>query len=440
MLNLDQIIISTNCWESVVAGFAGDRLALFEVNYKYGFSEDSIYVGRISKTYNTPDGEKAYFVDLGCNNQGFWKNRRDMRVITSSGLTDKIFEGQKALFQVSSVPQDDKNVVLDSEVKLAGNFLIFIPWGSKLKISSLLSKDDADYLSNSMVNLLDDDCGWIVRSEAKKARLDEIVSEANKLKQIWKNIEDEFASLEKLGEIYKKPISIAEMSNKETSLKSIITDDSDIFVSLKKTYKGSAVIDKMETSKIWSEYEIDANIEDMLSDEISLVGGGRVSIEHTRAFTAIDVDSAGALDIKNINRNAAIEIARQIKLRNICGKIMVDFAGSGIVAASDELVKIMQNDLPKKQVLGFSKAGNLEIVIPRRGSEIKNLFRVNNFQFVVGNKIRKMLVEAKASKNPIQEIVLNKDEFEWLQNNKIDIKSDIMKKHGLNVELKIIEE
>ena len=59
------------------------------------------------------------------------------------------------------------------------------------------------------------------------------------------------------------------------------------------------------------------------------------------------------------------------------------------MATSDELVKIMQNDLPKKQVLGFSKAGNLEIVIPRRGSEIKNLFRVNNFQFVVGNKIRK---------------------------------------------------
>ncbi len=431
----DEIVISSTCWESMIAGFVEGELISLDVYRKYGIVPESIYVGKILKSYDTPDGEKAYFVDLGGGNTGFWKNRKNMKMISSSGLTDKIFEGQKALFQIASIPDNDKNVVLDSEIKLAGNYLVFIPWGSKLKVSSSLSPEDADYLSSSLSFLLDYDYGWIVRSEAKNARLDEITAESNKLKDIWKNIEAKFASLERLGEIYKKEISFKDVCGKKSNIKKIVTDDSDACVIFKQLYPDNMIVRKDETASIWAEYALDEEIENLLSDEISLIGGGSVYIEKTRAFTAIDVDGSNVIDIKKLNFVAAKEIARQIKLRNICGKVVIDFAGSGKVATDSEIIKIMQDRLGKNRVLGFSKAGNLELILPRNGMLLNNLLADDYIPAIIAKKIRDVVIEAKTSKVAIQKLSLSKDCLDWLQNNQIDIKLEIMSSHAIDVEI-----
>ena len=117
--------------------------------------------------------------------------------------------------------------------------------------------------------------------------------------------------------------------------------------------------------------------EDMLQEAmqktVKLPSGGEIHIEETRAFVAIDVDSAGNVargETDNLNREAAVEIARQILLRNLAGKIIIDFAGSGeyrfMRGIMDVLDEELAGDAQGARVLGLSKAGNVEILRRRR--------------------------------------------------------------------------
>ena len=130
----------------------------------------------------------------------------------------------------------------------------------------------------------------------------------------------------------------------------------------------------------FAEFGLEDAILEALQKEVRLKSGGRISIEETRACTAIDVDSGeddGLGSLGRLNMEAAAEIARQIRLRNLSGKIVVDFAGSSeyryLKSAIEALEEELQHDYIKTSVQGLSRAGLVEIVRVRRRPSLQDI-------------------------------------------------------------------
>ncbi|MDY4689133.1 MAG: ribonuclease E/G, partial [Alphaproteobacteria bacterium] len=124
-------------------------------------------------------------------------------------------------------------------------------------------------------------------------------------------------------------------------------------------------------------------IVEALNRTVKLKHGGNLHIEETRAFVAIDVDSAGKRnvgDLDSLNIEAAKEIARQIRLRNLSGKIIIDFAGSSeyrfMKKVMETLEEELTDDICHSRVLGLSRAGNVEILRQRRRPSLRDLYTV----------------------------------------------------------------
>ena len=122
-------------------------------------------------------------------------------------------------------------------------------------------------------------------------------------------------------------------------------------------------------------------LDEALQKEVKLKCGGRVIIEETKAFVSIDVDSGEGYTqggFNRLNNEASVEIAKQIILRNLSGKIIIDFAGISdykfLKNSIDILEKELSDDICKARVLGLSRAGNLEIVRNRRRPTLQDLF------------------------------------------------------------------
>ena len=118
-----------------------------------------------------------------------------------------------------------------------------------------------------------------------------------------------------------------------------------------------------------------------MQKEIKLKCGGRVIIEETKAFVSIDVDSGEGNaqgGFNRLNNEAAVEIAKQIILRNLSGKIIIDFAGVSeykfLKNSMDILEKELSEDVCRARVLGLSRAGNVEVIRNRRRPTLQDLF------------------------------------------------------------------
>ena len=131
----------------------------------------------------------------------------------------------------------------------------------------------------------------------------------------------------------------------------------------------------------FAEYGLEDAIVEALRRTVELPGGGRLHIQETRACVAIDVDSGDMQSggaISRLNEEAAKEIARQIRLKNLSGKIVVDFAGSSEYRFIRPVIDILQSELAddpcRGRVLGLSRGGNVEIVRQRRRPSLLDTF------------------------------------------------------------------
>ena len=134
-------------------------------------------------------------------------------------------------------------------------------------------------------------------------------------------------------------------------------------------------------AKPFAEFGLDEQLIEALNRSVSLKSGGNIHIEQTRACVTIDVDTADLKSGGNVskaNDEAAFEIARQIRLKNLSGKIIIDFAGSSEYRFMKPVIEILQSELAddpsRARVLGLSKAGNIEILRQRRRPSILDIF------------------------------------------------------------------
>ena len=366
---LDEIIIQTKEGVMQIAGLENGRLGEFVIYDEKKANEGNVYLGKITKKIQTANGKEGYFVNIGASKEAFINAEEN-------DLEDlKAHEGQDIIVQVVQEQRAEKGARMSRFLRLAGVYLVYCPYGSDIEISTKIIDETARERLYRLIADNSETGGWIVRTIAAESGDNEILAEMSKLKTLFAGIITEA----------KNSKAPALLSAKNNVLQDMIYHHMD---GLRRVVVNNHLLqdelDKILSAEYAASPFAEAGIDDMLEEAlrkiVKLDCGGRVIIEETRACTAIDVDSGEGTaqgGFGRLNQEAAAEIVRQIILRNLSGKIVIDFAGIAefkyLKKALDILEEGLSDDPARGRVLGLTRAGNVEIIRTRRRPSLRDL-------------------------------------------------------------------
>lgn len=341
-----RIVISADPYEARAALLDGDLLTNLEIesagsNRRRG----NLYRGRVTTVEKSLD---AAFVDYGTGKEGFLPldevNERSL--IELSGKSSaanghvSLGAGDVILVQVAKEEVGKKGAALTMNVSNPGRFLVLMPFSSRTGVSRKLSGDDRLRLKDSLDHLnLPKGFGCIIRTVSDQSDETELQADLDHLVSQWKQIVSRFAEARKPGEIHEES-SLALRFVRDY----MDSDVDDVLVEDEVTWREiNAYFDAVMPGRssrlkrysgdlpLFVKYNVDRQVEALLRNRVTLPSGGSIVIGQTEALTAIDVNSGrtkkGAIEDTAFKTNveAAIEIARQVILRDIGGIIVVDF-------------------------------------------------------------------------------------------------------------------
>jgi len=334
----------------------------------------NVYLGKISKKVMLAGDKEGFFVNLGNGLEGFLNAEEN-------GLSEvKLTEGQSIVVQVSQEKRAEKHARLVRSVQLVGSYLVYCPYRLRGEASAKIEDKHkmAEYMEKVKENMTGQE-GWILRTASVEADFAEVEKGMNELRDTFEQIRMKARSEQAPCLLYAKPDSLFEyLARHAGTLNKLVTNSRNIESEVKAVYGDAFAVEICQNP--FEEYGIDETIAQALEKEVGLKGGGRISIEETRACTAVDVDSGrdvGGGALNRINEEAAYEIARQIRLRNLAGKIVIDFAGHSEYKYIKPLLEILERELAKdsikSHVAGLSRAGLVEIIRVRRRPSLSEL-------------------------------------------------------------------
>ncbi|MES9991404.1 MAG: ribonuclease E [Candidatus Thiodiazotropha sp.] len=347
----------------------------------------NIYKGRITRV--EPSLEAA-FVDYGSERHGFLPLKEIARVYfsdkarSSSGrvnIQEAIKEGQEVIIQVEKEERGNKGAALTTFISLAGRYLVLMPNNPRAGgVSRRIEGQDRTELREAMSELtIPDDMGLIVRTAGVGKNSEELQWDLDYLIQLWQAIEH---SAEKPA-----PFLIYQESNViirsirdylRADIGEIVIDDREIFNQAERFINqvmpqySQKLRHYDDEVPLFSRYQIESQIESAFQREVSLPSGGAIVIDHTEALTSIDINSARATkgaDIEetalNTNLEAADEIARQLRLRDLGGLFVIDFIdmtpSRNQREVENRLKEALKQDRARVQIGRISRFGLLEM-------------------------------------------------------------------------------
>lgn len=340
---------------------------------------NSIFKGKVKRVVK---GMEGVFVDIGLERDAF---------LPQKGENLKV--GDSVLVQMVREPEDEKGAKLSTNIKLTGKFLIYTPNQKKVLCSSRIKREECAKFHKVFENVLEND-GVLVRSCAKLASEEELIEEFHKLRQSWQEI------LSKAKYLRKPQIVLEELPNYLSLLKEhwhelyeVVCDDVNIW------HKVSSFLEEFypqllkrnsfvkDTHPYFTRYDLGNALRSAMSETIWLKGGGYITIQETKAFTIIDVNSGDPSgdsheeNAVNTNLEASQEIVRQILLRDIGGIILIDFidmkrreSQNKVIA---ELSALFKNYRCHVNILGFTRLGILELVRKRTSVSLSQILSEN---------------------------------------------------------------
>lgn len=359
----------------------------------------SIYWGKVARIDKALD---AAFIDLDGDNQGILHNA-DVRVKDAKGKVIKggavaigklLSPGQMVAVQAKSgflrhedefdFAREDKTPKLSMDITIPGRFLILAPYSKENEVSSRVrDKKLRENMMGMMKVFSADMTGLILRSAAADMQTDILIREAKILNNIWDRLQPYFEGNE-VGLIMSGPDSfertISDHADKIIDRLEIVTMDRyqeieewcELFAPDLVTKIVPVELENPDETLALFEYRgLLGDIEDLFQDYSLLTNGGSLVIQNTSALTAIDVNRGGdTRTVLDVNMEAALEIARQIRLRNIGGIIVIDFLKFAKKGEQGKFVKslekIFDSDPCTVQIHGITALGLAEITRKRR--------------------------------------------------------------------------
>ncbi len=382
------------------------------------FNVGDLYLGKVKKVV---DGLNAAFVDVGYekdaflhytdlgpnvkslakyvkttlnkkNNTGLLKGFHFEPEINKLGkISQVLIKNQKVLVQVTKEPISSKGPRLSCQLSLAGRYLVLVPFDKAISVSrKIQDAGERQRLKRLIASIRPENFGVIIRTVAKGKDVAELDRDLKSLVEKWqvarKSLKSSEPPAKVLGEVERSSALVRDILNE--SFDGITIDDKEAFETLK-DYMGEIAPDKVDLiklhtgkAKLFEARGIEHQIKTLFGQSVSLPGGGYLIIEHTEALHVVDVNSGNKASTEknqettalNVNVAAAKEVARQLRLRDMGGIIVVDFIDMKKAENRKqvfELMKdIMKTDKAKSVVLPLSKFGLMQITRQRVRPEL----------------------------------------------------------------------
>ena len=384
-----------------IAVLEGRRLIEFRVSRpadEVSQIHGNIYLGRVQ---NVLPGMETAFVDIGTpKNAVLYRGdvQYDPDEIESSRpagdagkprIEELLRPEQSILCQVTKNPIGEKGARLTQEVSLAGRFVVLVPNSSGFGISKRLPESERRRLRSILSKVKPDGHGLIMRTAAEKVTAEEIERDVARLLRQWKDITKLAASVSAPALLYREPEAPLRLIREElnSDFRGVIIDDSELYSQVS-TYVASIVgpladrVEHYDTSKqklpLFERYYVTEQLQKALEPKVWLPSGGSLIIEHTEALTVVDVNTGKNVGKSSLeetvlanNLEAADELARQLRLRDIGGIIVIDFVdmeqASNRAQVAKRFREALARDKTRTQVLDISGLGLLEMTRKRSG-------------------------------------------------------------------------
>lgn len=391
------ILVDVQSYIVSVALLSGGELKEYYVEYADSTGvTGNIYKGKV---VNILAGLQSAFVDFGSGKNGFLSVDEILAhrtIISQAGVIPgklSFSAGDYVMVQATKEPTQLKGARLTTNISLPGRFVVMTPTIDFVGVSNKITDEPTrQKLTQLLTKVKPEGGGLIARTVCKEAKKNEIVSEVKRLEALWQRIKADYDRKIGISEIYADGNliyrSIRDMFNDD--IEAIICNDR---ATCQKIAESASETQPKLSERIkyydkpgdmFAEYNVLSQVDAILSPKVMLPSGGSLVFDYTEALTVIDVNTAkysGAENhettVFNTNLEAAREIARQIRLRNIGGIIVVDFIDmqdeANREALLEELRKAVFWDRAKTRVVDMTSLGLVEITRKKQGREISTV-------------------------------------------------------------------
>ena len=356
---------------------------------------DDIFLGTVE---NVLPGIDAAFIDIGESEKNGFIHVSDLGPLKlkkgAAGITELLEPRQKVLVQVMKEPTGSKGPRLTGNISLPGKYIVLQPFGQGVNISRKINTEtERSRLRALGVLIKPPSTGLLFRTESENINEELLIDDLESLIQKWENIinsseanqppmlisRDEDFALKILRDHLSNSTNRITIDNKnaiERSKNFLADNDSKVIVEFHNNLKDDNILEK---------YKINQTIQKSLQPRVDLPSGGYIIIEPTEALTVIDVNSGSFTRSANsrqtvlwTNCEAAIEISRQMKLRNIGGVLIIDFIDMDSRRDQFQLLEhfttALKEDSSRPQIAQLTELGLVELTRKRQGQNIYELF------------------------------------------------------------------
>lgn len=358
----------------------------------------NVYLGKVQ---NVLPSMEAAFVDIGRGrNAVLYAGEVNWDAVNLEGqprrIENALKSGDSVLVQVTKDPVGHKGARLTSQISLPGRYLVYVPGGSMTGISRKLPDVERNRLKRILKDRLPENAGVIVRTAAEGASEEELTHDINRLRAQWEGIEGQASSTKVLAPelLYGEPDLtikvVRDVFNEDFSKLIVSGDDAWDTIEAYVTYVAPDLVGRLEKwtkdQDIFAAWRIDEQIHKALERKVFLPSGGSLVIDRTEAMTVVDVNtgkftgSGGNLEetVTKNNLEAAEEVVRQLRLRDIGGIIVIDFIDMVLESNRDlvlrRMVECLGRDRTKHQVAEVTSLGLVQMTRKRMGTGLLEVF------------------------------------------------------------------
>ena len=349
-------------------------------NTKKNRLEGNIYAGKVS---DIVPGMQSAFIDYGDARKGLLHLKdalpqvdiKNNNVIDKK-ITDVLKPNQKVLIQIKKDSNDKKGAKVSTHISIPSKYVVFMP---NTDIITISQKIDDEKRINELLSLakeiLNKNDGIIIRTSAETTNNDEIKKDIQRCINKWKKIKDTYEKSDAPKIVYYAE-NVQSKILLDLKVDKVITNDKAEFEELKKIIQIEEIknvkLELSPKSNLLDMYDLNSQISKCDNRKVWLNCGGFITIDKTEALTAIDVNTGkytGKSDLENtvfkVNKEATIEIAKQLRLHDIGGIIIIDYIDMHNEENSQKIENLLKEELKKDraktQVEGFTKLNLMEM-------------------------------------------------------------------------------
>ena len=360
----------------------------------------AIYRARITKKQA---GIEACFVDMGKGQSAFLytggKNAEEplkplspeQDLPSAKAFFNTLKKGQEVMVQVIKDPLKGKNLRVSCKITLPGVYMVCLPHSPvHIGVSRQITDEDIKRKLISCVQSLNPESACIVRTKAQSAQAEDLKRDWENLQARWKSIQEKYRAQKHLGLIYCDapfPVRLArDFLTKEVD--QVWVDNRETFHFLEEfieqempTVKNKLYLYKNFKVSLFEKYRLEKKLDQLLDRRVRLRSGGDIVIEETEAAVVVDVNTGGFMgknlpeeNILQINKEAAREIASQIRLRNCGGIILIDFIDMEAEDSRQQVMEVLARELDKDRaptrLFGISELAVAQLTRKRTGASL----------------------------------------------------------------------